>query len=170
MFQAHKGGVPQSNNEIKGISFITDFTILFQSPLFTRAAKGPEIQADLTSYHLTPSPFFFPVSSPFLWMCFPTASHGNHQVFRNLPLYSVKLLYSARLALNWMLSFAFIFLIPVCPCQVSLNGICFHWHAPHRALLSSSSSHISTFYLCTALDFWLDFSVILARNNSISTF
>lgn len=60
MFQAHKGGVPQSNNEIKGISFITDFTILFQSPLFTRAAKGPEIQADLTSYHLTPSPFFFP--------------------------------------------------------------------------------------------------------------
>lgn len=28
------------NNEIRGISFITDFAILFQSPLFTRVAKS----------------------------------------------------------------------------------------------------------------------------------
>lgn len=54
--QCHSGRI-----KLEEFVFITDFTILFQSTHFTRAAKGQEIQADLRSYQLTPpappSPF-----------------------------------------------------------------------------------------------------------------
>lgn len=80
-FKTHIGGVPRWNNEIRGISFITDFAILFQSPLFTRAARGPEIQADQSSYQLTPCPLLFLpslLSSSVLSLCFTTVSRGHY--------------------------------------------------------------------------------------------
>lgn len=58
--QCHSGTM-----KLEEFVFITDFTILFQSTHFTRAAKGQEIRADLRSYQLTPPaprplPLFFP--------------------------------------------------------------------------------------------------------------
>lgn len=78
-FKTHIGGVPGWNNEIRGISFIIDTAILFQSSFFTRAAKGPEIQADQSSYQLTPHPlplflllslYFTTVSHRHYYLCF----------------------------------------------------------------------------------------------------
>lgn len=68
-YETHiSGGVPWWNNEIRGISFITDSAILFQSPLFTRPAEGRKSRqiSRLINWH--PAPFFFSylLSSPYL--------------------------------------------------------------------------------------------------------
>lgn len=168
MFQTHIGGVPQWNNEIRGISFITDFTILFQSPLFTRAAKGPEIQADLTSYQLTPSPLLFflcpLLSSLLLSMCFTTGSHGNYHlcflIFFNAPTLSLllNLIYSAHMPLNLRFFSSLIFSFPVCPHQFPLNKIQFRWLAPLRAAVSvyplSSLLPPSHFHILPLYSLW----------------
>lgn len=91
-FKTRIGGVPRWNNEIRGISFITDFAILFQSPLFARAAKGPEIQADQSSYQLTPNPLLLLLLPPsplivlhnsFSWLLLSVSRHMRAEnVFR----------------------------------------------------------------------------------------
>lgn len=58
-FKTHIGSVPRWNNEIRGISFITDFAILFQSPLFTRAAKVRKSRQISRLINQHPAPFFF---------------------------------------------------------------------------------------------------------------
>lgn len=46
----------QPHSETGGIPFIARFSILFQSPVFTRVAYSPEIQGDLLPYQRTPCP------------------------------------------------------------------------------------------------------------------
>lgn len=85
-FKTHTGGLLRWNNEIRGISFITDFAILFQSPLFTKAAKGRKSRqiSRLINWH--PAPFFFSYlfSSPTLIsvssLLFTTVSHGHYHL------------------------------------------------------------------------------------------
>lgn len=65
-YETHiSGGVPWWNNEIRGISFITDFAILFQSPLSSpdQPRAGNPGRSVVLSTDTQP-PSSFPTSSP----------------------------------------------------------------------------------------------------------
>lgn len=139
--------------------FITDFTILFQSTHFTRAAKGQEIQADLRSYQLTPpAP---PLPLPLL---FPQC--GWKQVLMEnyflILLQSMTLLsqYAAPLSLSnatqpsHSIFLFFSSTLAPCFCATSLNMKSLSLaHAPPSCRHSVSPLCSSTSYISTGTDF-----------------